>query len=238
MDQCHGGVASGSADRSVKLWDLRTQHLLQHYDAHEEGVTDLSFHPSGSYLLTASADSKLKVWDLVEGRLFYTLHGHEGAVNACSFSPTGDFFASAGADMQAMVWRTNFDQFSLRPNTAASLATAEPAPPSGYVHATASSKPVSAAPPPPQPKPASPSKPKPPPPQPTAPVAPPPLPVSAGGMELAGTLEQVVGQLDILAQTVALLEQRLSLSEDRNARLEMILKQALGQAPPANVDYA
>ena len=57
-------------------------------------------------------------------------------------------------------------------------------------------------------------------------------------MELAGTLEQVVGQLDILAQTVALLEQRLSLSEDRNARLEMILKQALGQAPPANVDYA
>ena len=44
-----------------------------------------------------------------------------------------------------------------------------------------------------------------------------------------GTLEQMVGQLDILAQTVALLEQRLSLSEDRNARLEGLLKQALQQ---------
>ena len=54
--------------------------------------------------------------------------------------------------------------------------------------------------------------------------------VGGGGGEIAGTLEQVVGQLDILAQTVALLEQRLSLSEDRNARLESQLKQALGAA--------
>ena len=41
-------------------------------------------------------------------------------------------------------------------------------------------------------------------------------------------ISQVVGQLEILAQTVALLEQRLSLSEDRNARLEGLLKRALG----------
>ena len=48
-------------------------------------------------------------------------------------------------------------------------------------------------------------------------------------------VNQVVGQLDILAQTVALLEQRLSLSEDRNGRLEAIYKQALNQhiAPSA-----
>ena len=45
---------------------------------------------------------------------------------------------------------------------------------------------------------------------------------------------QVVGQLEILAQTVALLEQRLSLSEDRNARLEGLLKRALsGQGQTA-----
>ena len=64
----------------------------------------------------------------------------------------------------------------------------------------------------------------------TSPVAPTAGLDAAGGgaAELAGTLEQVVGQLDILAQTVALLEQRLSLSEDRNQRLELMLKQALG----------
>jgi hypothetical protein len=54
--------------------------------------------------------------------------------------------------------------------------------------------------------------------------------VVGGNAALAGTLEQVVSQMDILAQTVALLEQRLSLSEDRSARLEVLLRQALGHA--------
>ena len=34
----------------------------------------------------------------------------------------------------------------------------------------------------------------------------------------------MVGQLDILAQTIALLEQRLTLSEDKNMRLEAALR--------------
>ena len=53
---------------------------------------------------------------------------------------------------------------------------------------------------------------------------------AASGAELAGTVEQVVGQLEILAQTVALLEQRLTLSEERNGRLEAMLKRALAGA--------
>ena len=154
-----------------------------------------------------------QVWDLVEGRLFYTLHGHEGAANACAFSPAGDFFASGGTDQQALVWKTNFDQFTLRPESAETLAApdisaGQPAAPAKVAAAAAPPKPVA---PPPKPQPA-----------PTGSAA-------EGSGDLAGTLEQVVGQLEILAQTVALLEQRLTLSEDRNARLEGLLKRALGQ---------
>merc|ERR1719197_438547 len=104
-------IASGSADMTVKLWDLRTLQLLQHYPAHADEVTSVQFHPSGNFLLSGSADATLKLWDLCEGRLFYTIHSHASRVNACSFSPGGDSFASAGVDQQVMVWRTNFDQF-------------------------------------------------------------------------------------------------------------------------------
>jgi hypothetical protein len=69
----------------------------QHYKAHSGAVTQLAFHPTGSFLLTSSLDTSLRVWDLREGQLFYTLHGHEGATNAVAFSPAGDYFASAGA---------------------------------------------------------------------------------------------------------------------------------------------
>lgn len=31
-------VASASSDRSIKIFDLRSNRLLQHYDAHQESV--------------------------------------------------------------------------------------------------------------------------------------------------------------------------------------------------------
>lgn len=218
-------IASASSDGTAKLWDLRTQQLLQHYDAHEEAVTDLSFHSSGSYLLTSSVDATLKAWDLVEGRLFCTLHGHEGAVNACAFSPDGDFFSSCGVDMQAMVWRTNIGGSSPPAVTAAAATLPAPA---------TLPKPTRAPPPPPAASAVPPPSAKaPPPPPPPAPEwGPTPglqsalgEPTSAGSASLASTLESVVGQLDILAQTVALLEQRLTVGEERTLKLEGLLQE-------------
>ncbi|KAJ1632591.1 WD40-repeat-containing domain protein [Pavlovales sp. CCMP2436] len=54
---------------------------------------------------------------------------------------------------------------------------------------------------------------------------------SAGQLpeQLASTLDHVVGQLDLLAQTVAILDQRLTLNEDQNRRIESLLKQLVPQ---------
>lgn len=54
-------MAAGNSDSTVKLWDLRMNKLLQHYQAHGSTVNSVSFHPSGNFLLTASSDSTLKV---------------------------------------------------------------------------------------------------------------------------------------------------------------------------------
>lgn len=35
--------------------------LLQHYQSHTGAVSDLAFHPSGNFLLSASSDTTLKV---------------------------------------------------------------------------------------------------------------------------------------------------------------------------------
>jgi centriolar protein POC1 len=101
-------VASTSNDGSVRLWDVRTGRLLQHYGAHKDAAHSVAFHPSGGYLLSASSDATARVWDLHEGHLFYTLIGHEGPVLGCAVSGDGEFLASGGADGQVMVWRANF----------------------------------------------------------------------------------------------------------------------------------
>ena len=38
-------VASASSDCTVKLWDARSYHLLQHYAAHDAPITGLAMHP-------------------------------------------------------------------------------------------------------------------------------------------------------------------------------------------------
>lgn len=59
---CAGScIATGGTDGSIKLWDLRAGRIVQYYEAHGGAVTSLSFHPSGSFLLTSSLDGTLKV---------------------------------------------------------------------------------------------------------------------------------------------------------------------------------
>lgn len=72
-------------------------------------MTAVTFHPSGRYLLSSSLDATLKVWDLRMGYALYTLYGHEGATTAVNFSPDGDYLCSGGADSVVMVWLSNLD---------------------------------------------------------------------------------------------------------------------------------
>ena len=37
-----------SEDSTIKLWDIRSHQLLQHYSAHTAAVNNVSFHPSGT----------------------------------------------------------------------------------------------------------------------------------------------------------------------------------------------
>ena len=100
-------VASCSSDKTIKMWDVRSHLLIQHYSAHDAPVSSISLHESGYYLLSASRDSTLRVWDLREGRLLFTMQSHIGPINAAQFSQDGHFFASGGSDELVMVWKSN-----------------------------------------------------------------------------------------------------------------------------------
>jgi len=101
-------IAACSDDNSIKLWDIRTNRLLQHYDAHSAAVTNIAFN-DGDHILSSSLDGLVKVWDLREGRLVHTIQGHEGAVLSCDISPRNGFFATGGQDCFAHVWKSSFD---------------------------------------------------------------------------------------------------------------------------------
>ena len=55
-------VASGSDDRTVKLWDVVHANIIHTFVDHTSLVCDVKYHPDGSCLATASADKKIKIW--------------------------------------------------------------------------------------------------------------------------------------------------------------------------------
>lgn len=56
-------TATGSRDKTIKLWDSRGTCLLT-LVGHDNWVRALVFHPGGKYLLSVSDDKSLRCWDL------------------------------------------------------------------------------------------------------------------------------------------------------------------------------
>jgi len=61
-------LASGSRDKTIKVWEVKNSRCIITLIGHDNWVTDLCFHPSGRYLLSVSDDKSLRVWDLSSGR--------------------------------------------------------------------------------------------------------------------------------------------------------------------------
>ena len=57
-------IASGSFDKTVKIWDVNRGIELGILHGHEDQIWGCAFFPDGKRLVSASWDSTLKIWDL------------------------------------------------------------------------------------------------------------------------------------------------------------------------------
>lgn len=97
-------LASGGADKLVKLWNLDTLDRIRTYRGHNDFISALAFAPDGRLLASASLDGGIRIWSTRTGRLLRRLYGHRGRVGSLSFAPDGKTLASSGADGQLRIW--------------------------------------------------------------------------------------------------------------------------------------
>jgi WD40 repeat protein len=96
-------LASGSRDRTARIWDARTGKLL-HVLRHQGYVLSESFSADGRSLVTSSQDGAAYVWDVANGQRELLLVGATGAQNAAAFSPDGSEIATASADTLGRIY--------------------------------------------------------------------------------------------------------------------------------------
>lgn len=73
-------LASGSSDKTIKIWHLDTGKLLHTLMGHSEWVRSVVFSPDGQTLVSGSDDKMIKIWQVTTGQLLNTLTGHSAAV--------------------------------------------------------------------------------------------------------------------------------------------------------------
>ena len=99
-------LASGSRDKTVRLWDVATGSLKTELTGHTDWVYSVSFSPDGLTLASGSRDRTVRLWDVATGSLKTELIGHTHWVNSVSFSPDGATLASGGVDGAILLWDT------------------------------------------------------------------------------------------------------------------------------------
>jgi len=98
-------ICSGSADKTVKLWNTETGKNIDTLTDHTSSVTSVSFSPDGNYICSGSSDKTVRVWNThTETDVpIRTLEGHTG-VTCVSFSPKGEYICSGSGDNTVRVW--------------------------------------------------------------------------------------------------------------------------------------
>jgi WD40 repeat protein len=97
-------LASGSDDKTIKLWEVATGSLVRTLSGHTSIVFSVAFSPDGRLLASGSADWTVKLWEVASGSLVRTLSGHPGSVNSVAFSPDGRLLASGSSGTTIKLW--------------------------------------------------------------------------------------------------------------------------------------
>ena len=91
-------LASGSNDRTIRLWDVVHFAETRVLQGHSHNVNAVAFWPGGTTLASASEDHTVKLWNLVTGEPTTTLGGNTNGFRHGISSVTFVIVTSCGAD--------------------------------------------------------------------------------------------------------------------------------------------
>jgi tRNA A-37 threonylcarbamoyl transferase component Bud32 len=97
-------IASGSVDKTVKVWEAQTGQEVLTLQGHTGGVYSVAFSADGRRIVSGSQDQTVRVWDAHTGQETLTLRGHTGLVLSVAFSGDGKRIVSGSYDRTVKVW--------------------------------------------------------------------------------------------------------------------------------------
>jgi WD40 repeat protein len=77
-------VASGSEDKTIRVWDVAAGEENAKLEGHSDCVTSVAFSPDGKTVASGSKDKTVRVWDVATGEEKAKLEGVVWMINDVS----------------------------------------------------------------------------------------------------------------------------------------------------------
>ncbi|XP_063871633.1 transducin beta-like protein 3 [Scylla paramamosain] len=97
-------IATGSQDKTAKVWDSSSLALLGVLRGHRRGLWCVQFSPVDEVLATASADATIKIWTVTDFSNAITLEGHSVSVLRLCWVSEGQQLLSTASDGLLKLW--------------------------------------------------------------------------------------------------------------------------------------
>jgi WD40 repeat protein len=98
-------LASGSHDKTVRIWVAETGTLQQTLQGHRDWISSVAFSHDGAQLATGSHDKSVRIWEAGTGALQQILMDHKDLVSSVAFSPDGSWLASGSHDGNVLIYK-------------------------------------------------------------------------------------------------------------------------------------
>jgi WD40 repeat protein/TPR repeat protein len=98
-------LVAGYDSGKILIWDVAGRVSTAAWEAHDSGVTAVTFSPDGSTVASGGRDNSAQVWTLDGKSLGQRLVGHVAAVTAIGFSPDGYLLGTAAEDGVVRIYR-------------------------------------------------------------------------------------------------------------------------------------
>ncbi|KAJ7070778.1 WD40 repeat-like protein [Mycena amicta] len=97
-------LATGSGDKTVKLWNLDDFTCVKTFEGHTNSVLRVDFMTMGMQLVSSGSDGLVKVWNIKDEECAATLDNHQDKVWALTLSHDERTIVSAAADSVVTFW--------------------------------------------------------------------------------------------------------------------------------------
>ena len=108
-------LASGSRDKTVRLWVMPSGEPIRELKGHSDWVTSVSCSRDGQYLASGSLDRTVRLWDAQRGNTCLIISLFTTAVSTLAWGLENNLAIAEGENLSVLnLWRDNNSQWHYR----------------------------------------------------------------------------------------------------------------------------